>query len=500
MSFKKNIFANYIGQGWVALASLAFVPIYIDKLGIEAYGLIGIYTVLQTWLSLLDLGITPTITREMSKLKSGAHTSTSIHNLIFSLEVVVFVLSTLVLCVLLVSSNLISKYWINSNLNSDLLEVGLKAMAFLIVARFCEGIYRGALIGLEQHVLLNKYQIILATLKFGGAAVLVSYYPSILVFFTWQALVSILTIVSLRFALTKHTPPTQYVKKFSLSELSKVKKFATGMTLTNLLGLLFTQTDKLLVTKMESLENFGYYILSFTIAGIIPMLIYPVSSSIGPKLNIAVAQKNNNEELNLFKIGTQLTAIIATPIFAACLFFSDQILYAWTNNQVLSSSTSELLSLIVVGAYLNALLLIPFTLQQAHGWTTLSIGTNLIGVFCITLTTLIGLKIDGVWGAAMAWAFSNAVVFMLATIKMHQKLLKSELKNFILNILIKPLLICIVLAMPAQFFFQHLEHTRLMSFICVSVYLFLTAISITTSFPIRDQILKIIMNYLKPTK
>lgn len=500
MSFKKNIFANYIGQGWVALASIAFVPIYIDKLGIEAYGLIGIYTVLQTWLSLLDLGITPTITREMSKLKSGAHSPTTIHNLIFSFELVVFILSTLVLCILLASSGLISKYWISSNLNADLLKDGLKVMSFVIVARFCEGIYRGGLIGLEQHVLLNKYQIILVTFKFGGAAVLVSYYPSIIIFFAWQALISIITIVSLRFALIKHAPPPQGVPKFSLSELSKVKKFASGMTLTNLLGLLFTQTDKLLVTKMESLENFGYYMLSFTIAGIIPMLSYPISSSIGPKLNIAVAEKNNSEELNLFNIGNQITCIVVTPIFTACLFFSYQILFVWTNNQLLSNSSGELLSMIVVGAYCNALLLIPFTLQQAHGWTTLSISTNFIGVLCITLTTLIGLKIDGVFGAAMAWAFSNIIVFTLATIKMHQKLLKSELKKFILNILIKPLSIGIAIAIPTHIFLQQLEKTRLTSFICVLGYISLTAITIATTLPIREQILKTIKTYIKHTK
>jgi len=36
LSLKKNLFANYLGQGWTALMGLAFVPAYINYLGIKA--------------------------------------------------------------------------------------------------------------------------------------------------------------------------------------------------------------------------------------------------------------------------------------------------------------------------------------------------------------------------------------------------------------------------------------------------------------------------------
>jgi O-antigen/teichoic acid export membrane protein len=67
MSVKRNIAANYLGQVWTAVMGLAFVPLYIRYLGMEAYGLIGVFAMLQTWLSLLDFGLTPTLTREMAR-------------------------------------------------------------------------------------------------------------------------------------------------------------------------------------------------------------------------------------------------------------------------------------------------------------------------------------------------------------------------------------------------------------------------------------------------
>lgn len=41
---KENLIANYLGQGWTVLMSLAFVPVYIKYLGLESYGLIGLFS------------------------------------------------------------------------------------------------------------------------------------------------------------------------------------------------------------------------------------------------------------------------------------------------------------------------------------------------------------------------------------------------------------------------------------------------------------------------
>ena len=73
MQIRRNVIANYLGQAWGALMGLAFVPFYIRYLGVEAYGLIGIFALLQTLLSLLDLGLTPALSREMSRYQAGAH-------------------------------------------------------------------------------------------------------------------------------------------------------------------------------------------------------------------------------------------------------------------------------------------------------------------------------------------------------------------------------------------------------------------------------------------
>ncbi len=67
---KRNIIANFAGKAWTALISLAFIPLYISFIGIEGYGLVGVYLALFAVFSLLDLGLGTTLNRELASLSA----------------------------------------------------------------------------------------------------------------------------------------------------------------------------------------------------------------------------------------------------------------------------------------------------------------------------------------------------------------------------------------------------------------------------------------------
>ena len=94
MSLRKNVLANYLGQGWRAIMSLAFVPLYIKYIGVEAYGLIGIFVMLQAWLGLLDIGMKPTLVREMARFSGGGYDAQSVWDLLRSIEIVALGIAT----------------------------------------------------------------------------------------------------------------------------------------------------------------------------------------------------------------------------------------------------------------------------------------------------------------------------------------------------------------------------------------------------------------------
>ena len=56
MKLAKNILLNYLGQIYVAIVGIIAATVYFSKLGPEAYGIIGLYVLIQVWFQLLDFG------------------------------------------------------------------------------------------------------------------------------------------------------------------------------------------------------------------------------------------------------------------------------------------------------------------------------------------------------------------------------------------------------------------------------------------------------------
>ena len=67
MSVKANFIATAASRAYLAVISLVMLPMYIREMGLEAYGLVALFLVLQIWLQLLDLGLTPTMAREAAR-------------------------------------------------------------------------------------------------------------------------------------------------------------------------------------------------------------------------------------------------------------------------------------------------------------------------------------------------------------------------------------------------------------------------------------------------
>lgn len=157
--------------------ALVFMPLYIDVLGVEAFGLVGFYVVIQMLLSVFDFGITPTLSREMARYKAGSLTGQSINSLLSSLEICIVAIACVIFCSLWLISDLVATEWLSTETLSQLtVSNAVVLMGLAISLRFIEAIYKGSLIGLEQQVWFNLVNAGLATLRFAGVLIVLAFY------------------------------------------------------------------------------------------------------------------------------------------------------------------------------------------------------------------------------------------------------------------------------------------------------------------------------------
>ena len=428
MSLKKNILANYLGQGWSAVMGLAFIPLYIQYLGMEAYGLIGLFAVMQAWMALLDMGMSPTLNREMARFSAGAHSPQSIRDLLRSLEVICFGIAALIALGVWAASSYLASDWLKvDKLPVAVVAQAFSVMAFVVALRFVEGIYRGALFGLQRQVWYNAVNAILATMRHGGAFVVLAWVsPTIQAFFLWQAIVSLMCVGVFAAGVYGVLPKSPLSARFSPVALAGVWKFAKGMIGITFLALLLTQVDKVLLSRLLSLESFGYYSLAATIAGALYIIVAPISQAIYPYMIELATQEDETQLIAVYHRGAQLITILIAPAMMLLSFFAGGVMFMWSGNVAIAENVAPILSALALGTFLHGLMSMPYQLQLAQGWTSLAIKTNIVAVMLFIPAIFWVVPRYGAMGAAWLWLALNMGYVLIGVQMMHRRLIQDE--------------------------------------------------------------------------
>lgn len=407
---------------------LAFIPLYIQYLGIESYGLIGLFAILQTLTSIIDMGMGSALVREMARYTAGAITVQTIRNLLRSVEIVFFILSILIGIIIWFSSKWLATSWMQvDKLSTTLVSEALSITAVVLALRFCEGIYRNTLIGLQKQVIFNIANVVLATMRHAGVLGILAFVsPTIQAFFLWHAFCSLITIVVLSGITYYLLPEKQYKSHFSISALRGIKQFAGGMMANTILVILLTQIDKVLLSRLLTLEEFAYYTLASTISLILYLLVVPVSQSVYPSMVEFVSQKNETGLSSLYHRSAQLVTLLTGPIAIVLIFFPEGVVYTWTGDINIALRVSPILSILALGFFLNCFMQIPFYTQIANNWTALSLKTNLIAVILLIPSTMYIVPLYGAIGAAWIWVVLNIGFITIVISLMHRKLIPKE--------------------------------------------------------------------------
>lgn len=425
---KRNLIANYLGQGWNALMSFAFVPLYVNYLGIEAYGLIGFYALMQSWLNLFDLGMTPTLSREMARFQGGALDVRSIRDLLRSIEWIATILALVVGGVVVLASPWLANHWFQAkHLSGSQVAQACMVMGVVLALRFIESIYRSSVIGLQRQVLYNVIVGVIATLRgLGALAVLAWVSPTIQTYFFWQVFVSFLSLISMAWCTYGSLPSADRQARFSTSALRQIWRFAGGMTGISILAFLLTQVDKIILSRLLPLSEFGYYSLAAAIASVISVGIAPITLAWYPRMCELVADANSSALGKTFHQGSQLVSVLAASISVQFLFFSEPILRLWTHDPALAHAVAPLLTLLVLGNLFNGLNWMPYQAQLAHGWTRLAVGINSVAVLLVVPAVLLITPRFGAIGAASVWVILNAGYLLIGAHLMFRRILVKE--------------------------------------------------------------------------
>lgn len=495
-SIKKSIVANLIGKVWSAVIAILLVPQYVKYLGIESYGLIGFYATLIGSMTVLDLGLSVTLNRELARYKSENRPVKDIRDLAFSLERIYWLIGVIICLSIISLSGFIANHWVRvETLPLPLVKKSVMLMGAVIAFQWPISLYSGGLTGLEKQVLNNVITVVMTTLRAAGVILILKYFsPTIHAFFLWQALISLLFVITIRWSLWAKLPAYSEKPVFSKIQLQMVWRFAAGMAGISFITFFISQIDKIVLSKILPLSQFGYYTLAFTAATSVSLIIGPVSLTFFPRFTSLVASNSNDELKRLYHQACRLMSTLIFPVCFVLLFFTKDIMNIWTRNIVTTENTYRMVQLLITGSIFNSLMVMPYNLLIANGWTKFTLYQNTIAAIVLVPLLFLWTNLYGAIGATFVWIIVNAGYVFISQPIMHRKVLKGELLRWYIYDTFLPMLpsliTIVIMKFAVQFFFPGLQ-LNIFLLVCIS---FVTLMVSVLNMPSALELIKRMLN------
>lgn len=496
---KKNIIANYIGQIYVMSISIIVMPLYLQYMGAESYGLVGFFVLMQVFLNLLDAGFSPTLGRQVAEARGNYEKFKVFFRLLRSVEIIFFLLSMGVILLVFSISSWISQEWIKANhLGQDTIQDCIVLMGVILSIRWFSTVYKSGINGFEDQVWLNQANIFIATFKYLGVLIILIFISQdIKIFFYYQLAVGIVEVIILNIRMYKLLPICEmkndvFSLKIDIEAIKIILPFSMSITYTTLIWTLLIQFDKLILSSVLSLENFGYFSIIILITSSLIAIATPIFLAISPKMTVLLSSGENIRMQDIYKKMTQLiTWVVLSSSLLICIF-SEQILYILIGDIEASKWGANILILYSLGYAFFVLGSFQYYLQNSFGDLRYYIrGASIMLIFQIPIMYYFVTQYGAI-GSGFVWLTFNLLWFVFFTLIIHNKFLPKFHLKWLLEDIIPILFFVLFLSFLVQQFINFeidaLSNRWILMFKIIIIAFFFLLISSLSMNMVREKI------------
>ena len=436
------VFSSLAGSIATAIIPICLTPLYIRVLGLEAYGLIGLYQTFLVLCMVFDLGVSSCINRELARLSADPAKTQEMRDLVRTFEFLYVGMGVLIGVLAFAAAPAIATHWIHpTKLGPAAATVAIRGIAITLAARWPLSFYSGGLLGLQRHGLLYLVNFAAMLLQGGGAAIILCWVsPAISSYFYWQAATGAIQTPAIALLLWHCLEPGARRARFDLLLLKKTIGFASTLGLTAVLGMILGQLDQLILSRTVSLEAFGLYSVASSVTVGLNVITRPVFAAFYPRYTRTAVDPNSPYLPDMYHRSCQLMSVLVFSCATVLVLCARDLVLLWTGNEALAEGTHTLIALLTIAGALNALIQLPYALQLAHGWTTLGVKTN--ALFLVVFSPIIVGAVHGYGqlGAAGAKILLNLGYVSLFVLLTHKRLLRTHASEWYQSDVAAPLM------------------------------------------------------------
>lgn len=491
MNVKLNLVFNYLSQFYIGFIGIILIPVYINLMGKESYGLVGFFITIQSLFVILDFGLSSTAIKQVSLYRGGNLSVINYRNIVRSIEQLFLLVALFVAIVFYFSSNYLANSWFSfSILEEQQVKDSLALIGLLASMRWLYSFYRGVVNGYEKILFLSWFGSLMATLKYVVVILALVYIdngPE--TFFEFQILVSIVelfTIIIVAYKLLPKANVSWCLENFK--HLSLVAKFATQVGLIGVLWVLISQSDKFLLSNWLPLDEYGIYMMLVLGASVVTYFNSGMYNVLLPRISVLYTECRFEEVRSIYFLYTRIILLVVSPIVATIFVFSDSVLWLWSHKSY-EKDIYDTFSLLVLGNLFVPLLAFPYLLQYANSDFKVALSTNTFVVFITPFSLYFMFNSYGTVGVGVSWLSLMFISVLLSTYFVHRKYLNEDKWYWLFN-LVMPL---IILPFVMAYFLKYMTFNHILNYFeIVFVYSFILGTLVFLQKDVRVKLFELI--------
>ena len=401
MQIHKSVVINFIGGAWLGVLIVLTTPLFIAVLGLEGFGLIGIWQLLFYVSLIFDLGLGASCARELARYKGLNLEQAKYRTLLTLFERPVVAIGLVILSLIILGAPWLAGSWLDVRAYSkDQVQTIVRLMAISISLQFITAFYLNVLSGLQRMGVMNAVQTFNNSTKYlGGAAVLMLTH-GIQAFFIFQVAAAGAGLLLARWNIARIIG-VRRAEDRQLADAGSLRQFMTfsgGMFLTALFGALISNADRMVVSKMMSGEALGKYTVALTAIGLLQTLIFAFHRAYFPRFSELNAAGNPAVLKSVYYNACALVGTVVVPVALVFACFTPELFTVWLGWN--SPDMVAVSRLLVLGFILSGVMWLPAAYQQAIGWTRLHATLMAIAVLAGVPLLIFSVERFGLIGAS----------------------------------------------------------------------------------------------------
>jgi O-antigen/teichoic acid export membrane protein len=397
VSVARHTVYNLAGSIVPIAVTLVTVPLYLQAIGLERYGVLALVWVLAGYFVFFDFGIGRATARKMATLANAA--SDARNRLFWTSASITVALAGLAALIFWPVAGLFVR---QMDIPAELLPELREAMPLLVLAvpvGVVQSLLTGVLDGRRAFGAANAIalvgNVLTAVVPLASAWI---FGPRLSLLISATLLARGVVLVA-QFLVCRLVVPLGRPEHDGGAEVAALVKFGGWVTVTGIAGPLLVYFDRFAIGAWIGAEAVGFYVVGYNLISQMQAVPGAFARAMFPRL----AELDGEESMSRSNDAIRVMIALVTPMTIVAMILMTPFLDLWLGPEV-SRVTGHVTILLLLGFWPNAMAFIAFARLQAMGRPDLSAKVHVAELIPYATLLFGGIHVAGLAGAAAVWS------------------------------------------------------------------------------------------------